>query len=92
MHWDPDLIVIFGGIFATTVSWRLISIFANRMNRPGPDIAELRAMRERMEEIGTAVDTIAIEVERIAESQRFSAQLLAGRSDHALKAATSRQD
>lgn len=78
MHWDPDLIVIFGGTFATVVAWRLLSIVSSRVNRPGPDVQEIRAMRERMDEIGTAVDAIAIEVERIAEAQRFSTQLLVG--------------
>lgn len=34
-------------------------------------IAETRALTERMNQIETAIDTVAIEVERIGESQRF---------------------
>jgi len=33
----------------------------------------------RLEQLQQSVDAIAIEVERIAEAQRFSAKLLAGR-------------
>ncbi|MGI8499309.1 MAG: hypothetical protein ACR2OG_17190 [Gemmatimonadaceae bacterium] len=36
---------------------------------------------ERLEQLQQSVDAIAIEVERIAEAQRFSARLLAERSE-----------
>jgi hypothetical protein len=36
---------------------------------------------ERLEQLQQSVDAIAVEVERIAEAQRFSARLLAERAD-----------
>lgn len=39
---------------------------------------------ERIEHLQQSVDAIAVEVERIAEAQRFSAKLAAGRSESAL--------
>jgi hypothetical protein len=36
---------------------------------------ELSAINSRLERIETAVDSIALEVERISEAQRFSARL-----------------
>jgi hypothetical protein len=40
---------------------------------------ELAGIELRLQRIETAVDTIAVEVERIAESQRFDARLREGR-------------
>jgi hypothetical protein len=42
--------------------------------RPVPP-RELGAINARLERIETAVDSIALEVERISEAQRFSARL-----------------
>jgi hypothetical protein len=36
---------------------------------------------DRLEHLQQSVDAIAVEVERIAEAQRFSAKLLAGRAE-----------
>ena len=47
---------------------------------------EVMARLERME---TAIDAIAVEVERIAEGQRFTTRLLSERSGAALPAAAS---
>jgi len=87
MNWDPDLIVIFGGIVAVVLVVGVTRAFTTWMKGRTADPPDLRAMRERIDEIGAAVDTIAVEVERISESQRFSAQLLAGRSDLAIEMA-----
>ena len=38
---------------------------------------------DRLEHLQQSVDAIAVEVERIAEAQRFSAKLLAGRAHEA---------
>jgi hypothetical protein len=48
-----------------------------RENRALPRAEEIEARLERME---TAIDAVAIELERIGEHQRFSAQLAAGAS------------
>ena len=51
---------------------------APRPRDPGPIVDEARFSR-----LEQAVDTIAVEVERIAEAQRFSARLLAERAREA---------
>ena len=43
------------------------------------ELAPSRLDDSRLEQLQQSVDSIAIEVERIAEAQRFSAKLLAGR-------------
>ncbi|HVZ50112.1 MAG TPA: hypothetical protein VG916_15120 [Gemmatimonadaceae bacterium] len=83
MHWDPDLILIMGGAIAIVLTVRLTGAFTEWVKSRSADPPDLRAMRQRMDEIGNAVDTIALEVERIAEAQRFSTQLLAGRPETA---------
>ena len=42
------------------------------------------AQNLQLEQLQQSVDAIAVEVERIAEAQRFSAKLLAERADTAL--------
>ena len=42
------------------------------------------AQNMQMEQLQQSVDAIAVEVERIAEAQRFSAKLLAERGDNSL--------
>jgi len=50
------------------------------MNAPkGPSKQVTREQDERLEHLQQSVDAIAIEVERIAEAQRFSAKLLSER-------------
>jgi hypothetical protein len=78
---DTDLVVIFGGIFLTTVGYQVSRAIARRLEHRAPASDDLAAIRTRLEEIGQTVDSIAIEVERVAEAQRFSAKLLAERTD-----------
>jgi tetrahydromethanopterin S-methyltransferase subunit G len=78
---DTDLVVIFGGIFLTTVGYQVSRAVARRLEHRAPPSDELAAIRMRLDEIGQTVDSIAIEVERVAEAQRFSAKLLAERTD-----------
>lgn len=56
--------------------------FARRMERPEPRTLppELSSRLEHMEQ---AIDSIAVEVERIAEGQRFTTKLLAERNSSA---------
>ena len=80
MNWDPDLIVIFGGIVAVVFVVGVSRTFSMWMKARTADPPDLRVMRQRIDEIGNAVDAIAVEVERISESQRFAEQLIAGRA------------
>lgn len=45
------------------------------------DLPNAFAFQERFDQLQQSVDAIAVEVERIAEAQRFSAKLLAERSE-----------
>jgi hypothetical protein len=59
--------------FIGVVTWKVLARKA-----PAPRSVEAD---ERLERLQQSVDAIAIEVERIAEAQRFSAKLLAGRGE-----------
>jgi hypothetical protein len=56
----------------------IIRLIARRLDRkPMPPAAPSPEITARLERIEQAVEAVAIEVERIAESQRFSAKLMA---------------
>ncbi|HET7551020.1 MAG TPA: hypothetical protein VFK04_07005 [Gemmatimonadaceae bacterium] len=42
---------------------------------------ELDELRQRLEQLQQSMDSVAVEVERISEGQRFTTKLLAERSD-----------
>ncbi len=83
MHNEDILVPIafFVMIAVTAIGVPLARAFARRMERQpiAPAIApELSAQIARMEQ---AIDSIAIEVERISEGQRFTTKLLAERNN-----------
>lgn len=47
----------------------------------GASPRELDEMRQRLEQLQQSVDSVAVEVERISEGQRFTTRLLAGRQE-----------
>lgn len=71
------IVVIVGGIAGLTAIWIATrwALAATKRKELGPS----RLDDARLEQLQQSVDAIAIEVERIAEAQRFSAKLLAGR-------------
>ena len=72
-------IVMFVTIGATVVGLPIARAFARRIDRQGttPSVPpETAARLERMEQ---AIDTIALEIERISEGQRFTTKLLSDR-------------
>lgn len=81
----PDAIVNIVRMFFTTIAVVAIGlpfarVFARRLDRK-PVAAPLPSdVVARLERIENAVDSIAIEVERISEGQRFAAKLLAERT------------
>ncbi|HVA57912.1 MAG: hypothetical protein WBQ26_04320 [Gemmatimonadaceae bacterium] len=78
---DPDLPFVLAGlaiVAGTVIS--LARIFVNRRPSEGVAPAELRQIEERLARIEQAVDSIAIETERISEGQRFTTRLLADRA------------
>ena len=66
--------------FGTTLRFvlRLVELRQERMRHSPPEA--FTALAQRLDRIENAVDTTALEVERIAEANRFMAKLLAERS------------
>jgi len=73
---DKDLVVIFAGIVATTVGYQISRAIRGRMERPSLSRSELADVKHHLERLEQAVDSIAVEVERISEGQRFTTKLL----------------
>ena len=75
-------IVMFVCIAVTAIGVPVARAWAKRLERgpsPGPSMSpDVQARLERMEQ---AIDSIAIEVERISEGQRFTTKLLAERNN-----------
>jgi hypothetical protein len=82
---SPDEILPFAFAFAALIVGAKIVLpvvraFAKRVERRGdpPHLpAEMTSRLERMEQ---AIDSIAVEVERISEAQRFTTKLLSDRT------------
>ena len=78
------------------VGMPLARAFGRRLDRSGPKARALELspeLNERVERIEHAVDSIAVEVERISEGQRFTTKLLTDRGDAAaLERQSARKD
>ena len=82
---DPHSIVAIARMFFTTIAVVAIGlpfarVFARRLDRKAIAPPMPSDVVARLERIENAVDSIAIEVERISEGQRFTARLLAERA------------
>ncbi|MGH7655186.1 MAG: hypothetical protein ACREN6_11040 [Gemmatimonadaceae bacterium] len=74
------VLIIFGTM--SCVLFPLVRAWARRIEGRGPPPAPLRAdVAERLERIERAVESIAVEVERISEGQRFVTRVLADRGE-----------
>jgi hypothetical protein len=86
---DPAAAIIATGFFVTvavTVK-SIANVFAKRFESRGTHAAQLSPLvEERLARIESAVDVIAVEVERIAEAQRFALRLAEGRDGAAGRA------
>ena len=80
---DPDVanfalvaVIIVGmvGSLSGIVMWLLRGL---NKKAPPRELPNLFQMEQRFDQLQQSVDAIAVEVERIAEAQRFSAKLLA---------------
>jgi len=58
------------------VGWPISRAFARRMDRKSVAPTESRESSARLERIEQAVDSIAIEVERVSEGQRYTTRLM----------------
>ncbi len=87
---DPD-VISFAGVaavlicsLAALVTIRLVYVRSVRSlrSREAPrELPSSLAIEQRFDQLQQSVDAIALEVERIAEAQRFSAKLLAERPE-----------
>jgi predicted PurR-regulated permease PerM len=74
------IVVMVGALSSITVGLvRGLSAFSKKT--PQRDQPNVLQMEQRFDQLQQSVDAIAVEVERIAEAQRFSAKLLAERSE-----------
>ena len=76
-EWIPIMAISIVPI--TAIGWPLARAYARRMERGAAERipSEVTARLERMEQ---AIDSIAVEVERISEGQRFTTKLLSERA------------
>ena len=78
---DPNLIVhevlsfVIPGLVIMVLGFPIVRLITKWLEpRPVPP-RELSTISTRLEKIEAAVDTIALEIERISEAQRFTARL-----------------
>jgi hypothetical protein len=89
---DPNLIVetvlqwVIPGLVIIVLGVPVVRLITKWLEpRPVPP-RELSAINGRLERIEAAVDSIAVEVERISEAQRFSARLQSEQQHNRLSA------
>jgi len=79
-HIPPEVVelarVFFFTITVMVLGLPLIRAFTRRWDRPAISDKPSGEISQRLERIEQAVEAVAIEVERIAEAQRFSAKLM----------------
>ena len=79
---DPGLLAQVAVIVVATASaLATVTVVALRAVRRTKRLPPQAQHDDRLEQLQQSVDAIAIEVERIAEAQRFSAKLAAGRPE-----------
>lgn len=76
-----DEILAIGGFFTTVIviviGLPLVKAYVKRQERMGVVSPGERERDERLARIETAIETMAVEIERISEGQRFVTRLLA---------------
>ena len=74
---NPNAVTFFTFLLLLPVVVRLSRRFIAPNRGPSrQELAELAAMRERMDKLDGAIDAVAVEVERIGEGQRFLTQAM----------------
>jgi hypothetical protein len=80
---DPNLIVhevfswVIPGLVIMVLGFPIVRLITRWLEPKPVPPRELSAINTRLERIETAVDTIALEIERVSEAQRFAARLQA---------------
>ncbi len=70
------------GVVILALGIPILRVVARRFERRDASPASLAGIEQRLARIESAIDTMAVEVERISEGQRFTAKLLAGRTEN----------
>ena len=73
--------VITGMVAALCVIGVVTAKAVQRLRRNGRTVVAAPVAEERLEQLQQSIDAIAVEVERIAEAQRFTAKLLSERGE-----------
>jgi hypothetical protein len=73
-------VVLFVCIAATIIGLPIARAYAKRVDSGPRDDRTLPDVTARLERMEQAIDSIAVEVERIAEGQRFTTKLLSERA------------
>ena len=75
-------VAMLGQLIGATVVLSLIAVwYKTRRGAAGPASDDLKRLSAQIEQLHGAVETVAIEVERISEGQRFTTKLLAERAE-----------
>lgn len=69
------LIIAIVAVVAVTSSG-IVKLWLNRPHRSAIPQTDVNEIRDALRELQNAVDTIALEVERLSEGQRFTTRLL----------------
>jgi hypothetical protein len=80
----PEILVpiaFFGMVVAIVLGLPLMRARIREMDRRGAGTLSDAQVAQRLARIETAVESIAIEVERISEAQRFTTKLLSSRTE-----------
>ena len=86
--WDAGILVpiaLFVCGAATAIFVPVTRAYARRMDRESSSSGASHDLTSRLERMEQAIDSIAIEVERISENQRFATKLLADREKESLR-------
>ena len=75
-----DLVVIFSALVAIVTVIQVGKVLSRRSESRSVGSGDLAEIKQRLETMERAIDTIAIEVERGTEAQRFTVKLLSERA------------
>jgi hypothetical protein len=75
----PIIGIVFGSLVVIILGYPIVRLFT-RIAEKAADKSLLRAseVKDQLKALQDSIDTMAIEIERISESQRFQDRLLAG--------------
>jgi hypothetical protein len=88
--WIP--IIMFSSVPIIAIGYPIARAYARRIEGTAARPAVPGDVTARLERMEQAIDSIAVEVERISEGQRFTTKLLSERTGAALPTSPSREE